>query len=209
MAEIALVVQPRTEVGKNAAKKLRRQGLVPGVVYGPGREPVPVSVSARDLMRVARIAGYTKLIDLDIAGDKRVVLIKELANDPIKDSVIHVDFQEVRMDREIQTLVPIVFVGEDKRESDGGIITAGLRELAIRCLPSAIPDAIEVDISGMKIGDTLLVSDLSLPEGVICEEDPEEVVVSITVPDTVADEEETEAGEAEAVDETGESSVLD
>lgn len=204
MAEIALVVQPRTEVGKNAAKKLRRQGLVPGVVYGPGREPVPVSVSARDLMRVARIAGYTKLIDLDIAGDKRVVLIKELANDPIKDSVIHVDFQEVRMDREIQTLVPIVFVGEDKRESDGGIITAGLRELAIRCLPSAIPDAIEVDISGMKIGDTLLVSDLSLPEGVICEEDPEEVVVSITVPDTVADEEETEAGEAEAVDETGE-----
>lgn len=209
MAEIALVVQPRTEVGKNAAKKLRRQGLVPGVVYGPGREPVPVSVSDRDLMRVARIAGYTKLIDLDIAGDKRVVLIKELANDPIKDSVIHVDFQEVRMDREIQTLVPIVFVGEDKRESDGGIISAGLRELAIRCLPSAIPDAIEVDISGMKIGDTLLVSDLSLPEGVICEEDPEEVVVSITVPDTVADEEETEAGEAEAVDETGESSVLD
>lgn len=209
MAEIALVVQPRTEVGKNAAKKLRRQGLVPGVVYGPGREPVPVSVSDRDLMRVARIAGYTKLIDLDIAGDKRVVLIKELANDPIKDSVIHVDFQEVRMDREIQTLVPIVFVGEDKRESDGGIISAGLRELAIRCLPSAIPDAIEVDISGMKIGDTLLVSDLSLPEGVICEDDPEEVVVSITVPDTVADEEETEAGEAEAVDETGESSVLD
>lgn len=204
MAEIALVVQPRTEVGKNAAKKLRRQGLVPGVVYGPGREPVPVSVSDRDLMRVARIAGYTKLIDLDIAGDKRVVLIKELANDPIKDSVIHVDFQEVRMDREIQTLVPIVFVGEDKRESDGGIISAGLRELAIRCLPSAIPDAIEVDISGMKIGDTLLVSDLSLPEGVICEDDPEEVVVSITVPDTVADEEETEAGEAEAVDETGE-----
>lgn len=204
MAEIALVVQPRTEVGKNAAKKLRRQGLVPGVVYGPGREPVPVSVSDRDLMRVARIAGYTKLIDLDIAGDKRVVLIKELANDPIKDSVIHVDFQEVRMDREIQTLVPIVFVGEDKRESDGGIISAGLRELAIRCLPSAIPDAIEVDISGMKIGDTLLVSDLSLPEGVICDDDPEEVVVSITVPDTVADEEETEAGEAEAVDETGE-----
>lgn len=195
MAELELAVQQRTEIGKNAVKKLRRNGFIPGVVYCPGKKSVPVSVLSSSLVKVVRVAGYTRLIDLDIAGDRRVVLVKELARDPLKGDVIHVDFQEVLMDKEVQTLVPIVFIGEDKRESDGGVLSIGLRELAIKCLPSAIPDRIEVDVSGLKVGDAVSVKDLQLPDGVTCEADPEEVVVSVALPDVADTVEETQTDE--------------
>ncbi len=193
MTDMKLAVERREQVGKGVARKLRRTGSIPGIVYGPGKEPTPVHTSERDFARVFQQAGHTQLIDLDVAGETKTVLIKAVDRDPVKDDVVHVDFHEVRMDTVIHSSVPILVIGEDSRESDGGILNQSLRELDIKSLPAAIPEHIEIDAASLKVGDTILVSDLKLPEGVETEVDPEEVVVSIVLP--AAEVEEDEAGE--------------
>lgn len=198
MAEFKLAAARREKVGKGTARKLRRSGNIPGIVYGPGKEPTPVYTAEREFLKVFEGAGHTHLVDLDLAGDTRTVLIKEVERHPIRNNVLHVDFHEVRMDRVIHTSVPVVLVGEESRESDGGIVTQMLTELEVKSLPVSIPDHIEVDISKMKVGESIHVGDLKLPEGVETEEDPEEIVVSVVAPVLEAAEE-AEASEPEIV----------
>ena len=135
------------------------------------------------------------------------MLIKEVQRDPARGDLLHVDFHKVDLDTEVQTTVPLVLVGEDARENDGGFSSQTLRDLQITCLPTKIPEQIEVDISGLKIGETLTVGDLTLPEGVQAMDDPDVGIVTIVAPRrargaaTSQPQQDAEAGDADNAEE--------
>jgi ribosomal protein L25, Ctc-form len=202
LTRLAINVQRRTDSGKGAARRLRREGKVPAVVYGRKTGNVYLAVDASALNRLLAGGGATALVDLIIDGNQtQTALIREVQRQPDRDDVLHVDFHAVEMDQEVEVQVPVVLVGEDQRESDGGIVTQLLRELAVTCLPADIPERIEADVSGLRVGDSLLVSDLVVPPGVTVNTPAEEVVVSVVASKAVA----AEAEEAEAAGEEAES----
>lgn len=204
MADFVLAASKRAEAGKGVARKLRRRGRVPAVLYGPGREPATLSVELRPLQDLLANVGYTHLFSLRItegrdggaAGEVAShVVIKEVQRDPITGAILHVDFYQVPMDRPVQFTVPIVLVGVEERENDGGIIQHDLREIDIECRPDMLPDHITVDVRSLKAGDVLTVADIIAPEGVRILNPPHEAVVSIVLPQ-VTEAEETEEQEA-------------
>lgn len=200
-----LTAEARVETGKGVARKLRRSGRVPGVVYGTGHEAIAVSVNERDLFRTVQQAGTHSLVDLHIEGGdnggRHKVLIKDLQVNPVRGEYVHVDFHAVALDQEMQTTVPLEVQGEEQR-TDDGVVNVVLREVNISCLPTAIPEVISVDVSGLEVGDVLTVADLSAPDGVTILNDPEEAVISVTrarVEEEALDE---EAADEEAGGET-------
>lgn len=205
MANYQLNAELRSELGTATAKKIRRNRLVPANVYGHKKENVNISVTSRDIEKA--LASGEHLIDLSFGDETRVVVIKDLQNDPVRGTVQHVDFYEVSMDREIEMVTVVSLEGEAERESDGGIVNLILRELNISCLPSSIPDNLVVDVSGMVIGDSVTIADITIPEGVTVNHDLDEIIVTISVP--AAEEEETEEVDeldGEEVEETEETS---
>lgn len=195
MHEATLTVELRTKTGKGEARRLRRAGRIPAVLYGSGRETKTVSVSARDFYRVYQQVGHHGLVQLQVVNggaQTETVLIKEVQVDPIGGDYVHVDFYAVALDREIETTVPVVLLGEEQRRDDA-VVQQLLHEVDIRCLPVNIPDAIVVDVASLAIGDVITVGQLQPPEGVVILDDPETTVVAITPP-----EREEPASEAEA-----------
>ncbi len=192
MASYKLAADLRGEVGSSAATRLRRAGHIPAVIYSPERPPVTLQVNSLALDKA--IQSTSSLIDLEVEGQKRPVLVKEVQRHPVKQNVLHVDFYEVSMDREIETTVSITLVGEDERADDEGVINQVMRELTVACLPMAIPEVYEVDISELGIGDSIYVEQLPALEGVRIIEDPDELIVSITLP-TIEEEPEEEEDE--------------
>jgi large subunit ribosomal protein L25 len=215
VADVALDVEIRSDKGKGANRKLRAQGRIPGVCYGNGRAPVPVSLDPRRLERLlsSSATGINTLIDLRVAGGGdyhgSVVLVKELQRDPVSARALHADFYAVDLEQAIQVAVPIHVTGSAPGVTNGGILDHALRELQIECLPRAIPDQILVDVSQLEIGMSLHVRDLRLPEGVKLVSDPDLSVVSVVVP--AALEEETAAAatpaEGEAAPAEGEAAA--
>jgi len=174
---------------------MRRAGRVPGVVYGRGLEPVSVSVDTRELATFLRTsADGAALVDLTLTGNgdgqPRLCLVKEVQRDPVTRRPLNVDFLNISLDEEIAVTVPVVGEGEPIGVTEGGILEQALRQLSISCLPTAIPDEIRIDISGLAIGQALHVSDLGIPEGVTVEADPEEMVVRVSAPAMIEEEEE-------------------
>lgn len=202
MADIALEAQGRALTGKGAAHKLRAEGFVPANLYGVNVESRNLAVPARSLGRLLKSGHSNSLINLSVEGEKspRPVIIKEVQSDPVSNEIWHVDFLQVALDQAVSTTVPVLLVGEEKRESDGGIVNHLLREIEISCLPTNIPEHVEVDVSGLKLHQTLTVSDVTFPAGVEPLTDADEAVVSISAP-TVAPAEETEEAEAESTPE--------
>jgi large subunit ribosomal protein L25 len=181
----------------HSAKELRRQGLVPGVVYGRGIETEQVQIDAKSLQRVLSIAGTHQLISLQIGQSRpRLTLAREIQRDPVKRHYLHVDFYAVKMDEKVRAEIPIVLKGEAPAvEELDGIVTHGLDELEIECLPSDLVNSIEVDISGLaNLNDTITVADLKVPETITVLSDPDSMVVKIEAPRTA---ESLEALEAE------------
>lgn len=197
-----LEVERRTGKGKGAARRLRRNGQVPAVVYGI-REPASLAVSPKELERVlATRAGANVIVQLNVAGDargERPVLIKDLQRDPMKGRILHADFLEIRMDRKIGVSVPIVLRGEAPGIKQGGVLSQLLRELEVECLPIAIPEEIAVDVSGVNLNGVVHVRDIALPEGVDLMTDPEEPILTVAAPQ----EEEKPVEEAAPVAEEG------
>lgn len=193
---VQLQATSRRETGKGVARKLRRSGQIPGVVYGSGA-PMPMQLEERELRRVGQGAG---LIELVLDGKPQTVLVRAIQTEPVTGDPLHVDFQVVAMDQELSTQVPIRVVGEDRRPSDGGMIIQVLRELPIKALPRNLPEALDVDVSGVAVGESITVADMKLPEGVSTEHDPADVVVSVMLAQKVstatADEDEAAEGEA-------------
>lgn len=212
MSEVVLKVEKREEIGKGAARKLRREGYVPAVIYGQGFETKSLSVEKKQVREA--VFGDSKLIQLKLKGNKKptTAMIKQVDFDPITDEILHVDFQRIKMDEKITTVAPVIIVGEEESPGVkvGGITQHGLREIGVECLPNDIPSQIEVDISPLEMGDSIRVKDLQLPEDVETTENPEEPIVTIVPPIIYEEEveeeeiEEIEAGEVPTVAETEE-----
>lgn len=167
MKEIVLKAKVRDKLGKEHAKKLRRGGLIPAVVYGAGTTTLPLEVEAKSFQALLRAGlGENVIITLDIDdqrnGDKKV-LIRELQRDPIWGDILHVDFQEISLSKKLTIKVPVHLVGTSVGvQQDGGILQHVLRELEVECLPTDIPEKVDVDVTSLKIGDSIHVGDIKL-----------------------------------------------
>jgi large subunit ribosomal protein L25 len=188
MEEIFLDVEPRQEVGKSRVRDLRESGFIPAVVYGAGKESLPIKVSHHALLQLVhqyRIEGV--VINLKIKDDKkhksRACLIKEVQYDPVHGDIVHVDFNEISLTKAIKVNVPIVAQGQAQGvKLEGGSLERILWEVEVECLPTEIPKNIEVDVSQLKIGDSIYVKDLKLPSHVKILSDPNAIVLSIAQP---------------------------
>jgi large subunit ribosomal protein L25 len=181
-----LLVSQRERLGSAETRRLRKQGLVPGVLYGSG-EPVAICVAERELRRaLTGAAGLHSILDVEIdgKGSTHASILKEYQVDPVRGGVTHVDLQEVRLDRAITAAVSVQLLGGEDAPGvrEGGVLSQPLREVNVEALPLEMPEHIEVDVSGMEIGATLRISDLSAPEGSTLLDDPEMVVATITAP---------------------------
>lgn len=184
MATASLNAEVRNETGKGVARKLRFAGKVPGVIYGHGREPQALSINAREFERLAeRVRITSTVIELALGGKTARTLVRELQRDPIKRTVLHVDFQELVAGEKVNVTVPLRFVGTPEGvKTGGGILEEIVHSLHVECDPANIPDHIDVDVSALTIGHSLHVSDLKLPEGVEVTDDAEQTVAIVSAP---------------------------
>lgn len=207
MAHTRLDAQSRTEFGNGPSRRLRRRGLVPGVVYQRGADSLPVAFPDRELRRALSDGGRTSVIDLSIGGEApRPVLFKEWQLDPVRGELVHVDFMQVDLTQEIEAPVAVVLTGDAIGVREGGILDQTLREVTVSALPDALPDAVEIDVSGLGVGDSITVGDLTAPPGSTITSDPELGVASVVAPTAPAEEPGEAEGEAVEADEGGDDS---
>jgi large subunit ribosomal protein L25 len=190
VSETALVVEAREAIGKGAARKLRAAGKIPAVLYGRGRDSLPLAVDPRALDRILRASGANTLLDLTVEGHPEVkdtvALVKELQRHPLRGTIVHADLYAVDLTRAVTVDVPVHLVGRPRGLDFGGILEHTLREVALECLPRAIPEAIEVEISHLEVGDVIHVRELTLPEGVTLVTDGDLGVVHVALPQAEA-----------------------
>jgi large subunit ribosomal protein L25 len=193
----SLDAQPRSVIGKKVGR-LRRNGLIPAVIYGAGRAPTPIQVAEKPLTMTLMKAGGTHLIDINLNGSRQTVIAREVQRDILRGTILHVDFLAVDADKPIETEVPVHFVNESPAvESKQGIIVAGTSTVRIAALPRYLIDVIEVDLSKLaRVGDAIFVRDLVLNENVRAVSDPDELIVRVAATGAEAVE---EAAEGEAV----------
>jgi large subunit ribosomal protein L25 len=198
MAEVTLVAEVGRKTGKSAARKARREGKVPAIVYGLGGEPMAVAVPDRELSHILHApGGANTLINLEIDGKRELVLARQVQRHPVRHTLVHVDLIRVRRDTAVSAEIPLQLMGEAPGVRDGGLLEQVLFTLSIEAKPTDLPRSIEVDVSGLAIGDHLSVADLNLPRGVVTTQDPEEQVVHVAQPRGLTLPEEIEAAEAE------------
>lgn len=186
MEKVALVATKRDKSGKQLAKKLRKQNQIPAVIYGAGVQPVSLTIEHHDFNRVLRShGGGNKLINLKVTGAKlgeKTVIIKDIQYHPVTDAIYHVDFQAVSLTEKIKVKVPLHETGESPGVGKGGIIDRVHHELEVECLPTAIPERIEISISNLDFGHAIHVKDLAFPEGVTSVLLPDEVIFTVKAP---------------------------
>jgi large subunit ribosomal protein L25 len=196
-----LEVAEREQRGTRASRRLRREGIVPGVLYGRGHTPHAISVPERELRRVLTgSAGLHAILDVVLEGQKTThpSILKDYQQDPIRGRLVHVDLQEVRLDQPIQAQVVVQLIGEPVGVTEGGVLSQVVREVNVEALPMEIPEHLELDVTGMAIGDTLRLADLPPVEGVTYLDDPEgTVLATVGMPTRVVEPEEEEVEEAE------------
>jgi large subunit ribosomal protein L25 len=197
---IRLEVEEREQRGSRDSRRLRKNGLIPGVLYGRGNTPHAICVPERELRRVLTGGhGLHAILDVVLAGQKSThsSILKDYQLDPIRGKIEHFDLQEVRLDQAIQTEVVVELVGESAGTKAGGVLSQVTREIRVEALPLEVPDRIELDVSAMEIGDTLRLSDLPPREGVVFLDDPETVLATVTMPTKVEEPEPEELEEGE------------
>jgi large subunit ribosomal protein L25 len=204
---VKLEVQDRESRGSAESRRLRKQGLIPGVLYGRGKDPQAFCVAERELRRVLTGgAGLHAILDVTLDGQTttRPSILKSYQQDPVKGTLTHIDLQEVRLDQAIQARVVIELVGEPVGVTEGGVLSQVNREITVEALPLEVPEHLDLDVTGMAIGDTLRLVDLPVEEGVKFLDDPEETVLATVTmptrfvepePEEVEGEEELEEGE--------------
>jgi large subunit ribosomal protein L25 len=188
MAEqIKLSATSRTEKGKGVAKRLRSEGKLPAVVYGHKTDPIALTIDSKQLLKLI-VEGKSehKLFGLSIEGNgkpiEKIVMIKELQIHPLKRNFLHVDFFEVAMDEEITLSLVIKLVGEAPGVEMGGMLQQVRRDIEIKCLPSQIPDTVEIDVSALNIGDSVHLNDIQLPEGIKVLDDADLTIATVLAP---------------------------
>ncbi len=212
--QIVLHARARTEQGKGASRRLRKEGLVPAIIYGAGKEPKMISLEHSKLLRYElEESFFSSILKVEIdGGAEENVIIRDYQRDPVKPKVLHVDLLRIKMSESMQTSVPLHFVGEDVSPGikAGGILQRQINEIEIACMPGKLPEAIDVDVSSLEIGDSIHLSQIVMPEGVELlalqhmedadEEHKAEMdlgVVSIQAPRAASESAEAEEGGAE------------
>jgi len=201
MADATLTAERRTGIGKGAAGRIRRQGLVPAVVYGLGADNVSVTVSSRDLGHIlSGASGANTLITLQLEGDEQLALARQIQRDPIKGTLVHVDFVRVRADQAIQADVPVRLLGDAEGVGRGGVLEQFLYTVSVEAKPADIPVDFEVDVSALEIGDAVHVSAIVVPAGVSLNHEPDELVAQVAAPRVVEEEAPAEGELAEGAE---------
>lgn len=197
MERFQLQAEAREETGKGVARRLRREGRIPGVVYGRDRQPQPLVVNPEMLKGKL---DTNAIVDLTIKSDEEetteTVMIKDYQKHVIKNHLLHVDFHHISMDETITVTIPVNLVGKAFGIQEGGVMQQLMREVEIECLPSDIPDEFELDITELDVGDSLSVSDIEVGENIELVSSPDDVIVTIVTPS----EEITEEVEEELLD---------
>ena len=203
MKKVELKVKEREGFGSSEARRLRRTGWIPGVLYGSGDGSIPLAVEEKTLKRALGHEGGAAILTLSFDGKKKEhpVILKEYQSSPAGAGVLHVDFMEVRMDQPVEANVRLELTGTAVGVRDGGIMDHTLRELHIRCLPADIPEHITVAVDEMQIGFSIKVVDITAPKGVEILNDPDSQVASVMAPTLAQEEAPAEAAEeAEAAE---------
>ena len=202
MPQLSLAARVRTDTGKGAARRLRRDDQVPAIFYGPNSQPVMLAVKYLDLKTLLKSASSENVIfQLQIESGQgrssKTVMLKELQTDPIKPVYYHADFYEISMDKELTLNVPIHLVGTPAGAAKGGILQHVKRELAVSCLLGNLVEYLEVDVSALDIGDAVHVKDIVLPQGMKTAEDGDTTIGVVTAPHVVVEEKVEEVVEGE------------
>lgn len=182
MEQKTMSIELRDKNGKGVARKLRDQGVVPGVVYGKGIEPVSVKVGVKELAAaISGEGGLNSLITLSGGGslNGNIVIVADMQRNPLKGDILHVDFHRISLDEKVKVHVPVVMVGTAAGVKEGGMLDVVTYTLDVECLPTSIPEAINVDVTNLAIGHSIHVSELVLPQGIKVLNDPETPIVSI------------------------------
>jgi large subunit ribosomal protein L25 len=205
---VKIEVRERESRGSADTRRLRRNGLIPGVLYGRGKNPHAFCIAERDLRKaLTGTAGLHAILDVVIEGQKtsHPSILKDYQQDVITGRLAHIDLQEVRLDQPIQAQVVIELVGEAAGSIEGGVLSQVTREINVEALPLEVPERIEVDVSPLQMGDTLRLADIALQEGVTYLDDPEETVIAtVTVPTQIVEPEPEEEEELEEGEELAE-----
>ncbi len=204
---LSLSVQSRSDFGKGASRRLRKQNLLPGIVYGGGKDPVAILLEQRVLSKIrSNEAFYSAIVALEIDGKAEKVILRDLQHHPFKDIILHADFMRIRSDQEITLGVPLHFIGEEECHGvkvEGGSLSRIDVEIEIVCLPGDLPEFIEVDVTNLELGSAVHLSEIKLPEGVRSTvlsygEDHDRAVVSVHATRAASeDEEDVTAAETE------------
>ena len=199
---VKLVVKEREGAGSRASRRLRREGFVPGVLYGSG-DPHPFYVEERELRHaLTGEHGLHAILDvvLDGKGKAHHAMLKDYQLDALRSNLVHVDLHEVRLDRPIQAQVALEAVGDSVGVSKGGVVQLVLREANVEALPLEMPDRLEIDVSALDIGDSARLADVTVPDGATLLDDEDTVVAMVLIPRVLEVEEEVEGEEAAAVE---------
>jgi large subunit ribosomal protein L25 len=212
--KIVLSAEPRNDVGKGASRRLRRDaGRVPGIVYGGGDEPVRISLIARELAKAEKFeAFFSQILDLQLEGKSVQTILKDVQRHPSRGEIVHLDLQRVRADQELNVHLPLHIKGEEECVGvrlEKGQILHHMIEIEVVCLPAALPEYLEVDVTELSIGDSIHLSEIPLPEGVRIPalelgEDHDQPAVAIVEQRIQEEPEDEEAAEDEAAAEDAE-----
>lgn len=190
------------ELGTSSSRRLRREGMIPGVVYGMDREPIPVAIAYSEArVALSTDAGLNALLNLEIGGDTELCLVKDLQRHVVRDEVTHIDFLRVDPTAAIELEVPLVLVGDPRLVTQvDGMVDQALFTLPITTTPNAIPNEIEIDISEMEVGDSIRVDDITLPDGVTAINPEDTVATALVTRSTLESMREDEEAEAELLE---------
>jgi large subunit ribosomal protein L25 len=209
MPQLSLAARLRTDTGKGAARRLRRDNQVPAIFYGPSSQPVMLAVKYLDLQTLLKSTDSENVIfQLQIESgqgtESKTVMLKELQADPIKPVYYHADFYEISMDKELTLNVPVRLVNTPAGASKGGILQHVKRDLLVSCLPGNLVEFLEVDVSALDIGDAVHVRDIALPQGMKAADDGDTTIAVVTPPHVVAEKVEEVVEEEKAAEEAAE-----
>lgn len=192
-----LIATPRKDKKKSVVKALRTEKKIPAVVYGKTTPNTSIHVDENDFMQLMREVGKNAIVNLMWGEANSKVIVGEVQKDPIKNEIVHIDFQEVDMAKKLKVEVPIDLVGEAEGVKEGGLLQRQHRTIEVRCLPDSIPESIPVEIHSLKIGDSVMVGDLQLPQGVESQLESDTVIVSVLAPTLQTDPEEPQIDEGQ------------
>ncbi len=207
-----ITAEPRTETGKSASRRFRREGKIPAVVYGAGKDNVSLLLDHHEIFHKLETEGFhSAIIKIHTGKNVEQAILRDVQMHPMKPHVVHVDFQRVSATEKLHIAVPIHFIGEEDApgvKTEHGIMSHMINEVDVSCLPADLPEYLEIDVSGMSLGDAVHLSDIKVPEGVeltaLLHEGEDQIVATVYAPQIDAEAEEAEEAEAAAAEEAEE-----